>query len=138
MIWIGVDTGKHTGLAVWDSVERRLLQVETLPIHRALKAVEGYASQLGREDLIVVFEDARQRKWYGSGDTACKAQGAGSVKRDATIWEDFLKDEGIRYWAVAPVKGATKWTSDRFKQATGWTGRTTEHSRDAGLLVYNR
>lgn len=135
MICIGIDPGTHTGVAVWDTREGKFLSLETLPIHRALSMVLHMAEE---HDLQVVFEDARQRTWFGHGDTNAKAQGAGSVKRDCSIWEDFCKDYGIPYWAKPPVKGATKVSADYFKMVSHYQGRTSEHSRDAAMLVIGR
>lgn len=144
MICIGIDPGTHTGVAVWDSREGKFLSLETLPIHRALEKVKEmshpfwHMDRLYHDDIQVVFEDARQRKWFGHGDTSAKAQGAGSVKRDCSIWEDFCKDYGIPYWAKPPVKGATKVSAEYFKMISHYTGRTSEHSRDAAMLVIGR
>ena len=144
MICIGIDPGTHTGVAVWDTREGKFLSLETLPIHRALEKVKEMAhpfwhmDKLYHEDIQVVFEDARQRTWFGKGDTNAKAQGAGSVKRDCSIWEDFCKDYGIPYWAKPPVKGATKVSAEYFKMVSHYQGRTSEHSRDAAMLVIGR
>ena len=135
MICIGIDPGTHTGVAVWDTREGKFLSLETLPIHKALLRVLVLTSDQVAE---VVFEDARQRTWFGKGDTNAKSQGAGSVKRDCSIWEDFCRDYGIPFQAKPPVKGATKVTSDYFKMVSGWTGRTSEHARDAAMLVIGR
>ena len=137
MICIGIDPGTHTGVAVWDTREGKFLSLETLPIHRALAKVQVIA-EWDKKNLQVVFEDARQRTWFGKGDTNAKAQGAGSVKRDCSIWEDFCKDYGIPYWAKPPVKGATKVSADYFKMVSHYQGRTSEHSRDAAMLVIGR
>lgn len=137
MICIGIDPGTHTGVAVWDTREGKFLSLETLPIHRAISKV-GFISEIHKGDVQVVFEDARQRTWYGKGDTNAKLQGAGSVKRDCSIWEDFCKDYGIPYWAKPPVKGATKVSADYFKMVSHYQGRTSEHSRDAAMLVIGR
>lgn len=135
MICIGIDPGTHTGVAVWDTREGRFLSLETLPIHKALLRVLVLTSDQVAE---VVFEDARQRTWFGKGDTNAKAQGAGSVKRDCSIWEDFCRDYGIPFQAKPPVKGATKVSAGYFKMVSGWTGRTSEHARDAAMLVIGR
>lgn len=134
MIYIGIDTGTHTGFAVWDDVKKKLVEVDTLPIHQALQRVLHYVDQ---DEVFVVFEDARQRTWFGEKSSA-KLQGAGSVKRDCSIWDDFLTDYGIEFRAVPPQKGCTKWDAKYFKLVTGWKGRTSEHSRDAAVLVYGR
>ena len=135
MKWIGIDPGTHTGLAVWDDKKRELTSLETLPIHKALARVLAIS---GSDEVFVIFEDARQRTWFGKGDTNAKAQGAGSVKRDCSIWEDFCKDYGIPYWAKPPGKGMTKVTSDYFRTISGYQGRTSNHARDAAMLVIGR
>lgn len=139
MLIIGIDTGTKTGFAVYDTLKKKLIDVNTLPLHRALRLVLSYNKE---NYLHVVFEDARKRKWIpNSGDPrkeAGRRMGAGAVKRDAAIWEEFLIDEGIPYTAVAPRKGATKWSPGYFARVTGWSKRTSEHSRDAALLVYGR
>lgn len=141
MLYIGIDTGVHTGLAVWESECKAFDAIATLPIHQALDRVRRLHDAYG-EELVVVFEDARQRKYLprerNASEYRGRLQGAGSVKRDAGIWEDFCKDLGIRYEAVAPKAGLTKWNEKLFKAATGWEGRTSNHARDAALLVFNR
>lgn len=137
---IGIDPGTHTGIAVWNRDRTALEDVDTMPIHRALDYVRRYAAGCGN-DLAVYFEDARQRKWYGTRtakEDRNKLQGAGSVKRDSTIWEDALKDWGIPFHAVAPKHNTTKMTQEFFRSLTGWKGRTSEHSRDAAMLVFGR
>lgn len=137
MICIGIDTGKHTGFAVWDTEKRQLDFVDTIPIHEALLRIWSQR----HANVEVYFEDARQRKWYGTRtakEDRNKLQGAGSVKRDSTIWEDALKDWGIPFHAVAPKHNVTKMTPEFFRALTGWKGRTSEHSRDAAMLVFGR
>lgn len=144
MIWIGIDTGRDTGFAVWDSRRGKLLAVETLRIHQAMREVlrwRIYAGQTGTS-LRVVFEDARRRKWLprerSLSEFKGRAMGAGSVKRDATVWQDFLEDERIPYTHPGPSSGMTKWEEPQFRAVTGWKGRTSYHGRDAALLVFGR
>jgi hypothetical protein len=140
VICIGIDPGTHTGVAVWDTREGKFLSLETLPIHRAMTFILKWslkAEDTGQE-IQVVFEDARQRTWFGKGNVSAKMQGAGSVKRDCSIWEDFLRDRGIPFWAKPPGKGMTKVTTDYFRMISGYQGRTSEHARDAAMLVIGR
>lgn len=137
MIFIGVDTGTHTGVAIWNSDERQFIDIKTLHLHKALNLVTTICQVWKRENVIILFEDARQRKWFGRNSNA-KIQGAGSVKRDAVIWEEFCTDNKIPYRAMPPARGATKLTEDYFKKLTGWKGRTSEHARDAAMIVFGR
>lgn len=138
MTFIGIDTGTKTGFAVWDG--KRFLEIETLKLWQALDRVRRMKEQ--GEDITVVFEDARQRKWLprekSISEYRGKMIGAGSVKRDAVIWEEFCIDNGIKFFSVPPAKGLTKWSSQTFSEVTGWKGRTSNHGRDAALLVYGR
>lgn len=138
MIWIGIDTGVNTGVAVWDSASRTFLAIEGKAIHEALQFVMWKGEQ---GDVKVVFEDARQRTWYGTRteeEDRAKLQGAGSVKRDCKIWEDALTDWGIPFQKVAPKNNMTKLSAEAFSRLTGWKGRTNEHGRDAAMLVFGR
>lgn len=132
MIVIGIDPGVHTGYAAFDMELGRLSSVKTVKIHQAMQ----YVLEVKAAGMLhsVTFEDARLRKWLGSKGREA-LQGAGSIKRDCSIWADFLGDHGIAYRAVAPQAGATKWGAEQFAKAFGWAGRTSEHARDATLLV---
>ena len=96
---------------------------------------------LHKDELVVRVEDPRQRTWFGTErmtreEERKKLQGVGSVKRDATILEDFLKDLGVKFEMVAPKMNVTKLTQETFKRYTGWKKLTNEHGRDAAMLVF--
>lgn len=141
MIYVGIDTGVHTGYAVYDSKIKQLTAVGTDKIHNVMQLVSGLrevAVEKG-EKMRVRIEDARKRTWYGfhtAKEDRARLQGAGSVKRDAQIWEDFLTDLGVDFEMVAPKNNATKLTAESFRKLTGWNGKTNEHGRDAAMLVY--
>lgn len=130
MYRVGIDPGKTTGYAIVKNGE--LQKIGEGLIHQVF-AVVLELKDMG--DLHVVVEDARQRKWFGTSDYAkAKAQGAGSVKRDCVIWEDFLKDNGISFQMVHPT--LTKISPEFFEKLTGIkTLKTKTHMRDAAMLV---
>ena len=141
MIYIGIDTGVHTGYAVYDSRIQQLTAVGTDKIHNVMQLVSGLndVSKEKGDNIRVRVEDARKRTWYGfhtAKQDRARLQGAGSVKRDAQIWEDFLTDLCVDFEMVAPKNNATKLTAESFRKLTGWTGKTNEHGRDAAMLVY--
>lgn len=141
-IHIGIDPGVKTGYAEWDATARRLVVVNTLRIDQAMDRVR-HLVDLG-ELHSVTFEDARLRTWFGSADARQARsgpgirEGVGSVKRDCTIWAEFLGAHGIAYRAIKPTSGATKWKPDYFAKVTGWAARTSEHARDAAVLVFGK
>ena len=136
---IGIDTGVNTAVAVWDIRRKQFIHVETTMIHRALLYVWEFMTKCEQQgaSFYVRVEDARKRNWFGPR-SEYKLQGAGSVKRDSKIWEDFLSDYRISYEMVAPQRqqGLTKMSAAAFKQMTHYTGKTTEHARDAAMLVF--
>jgi hypothetical protein len=85
--------------------------------------------------IRIILEDARLRTWFGEKGREA-LQGAGSIKRDCSIWCEFAELHGIALKSVKPAKGATKWDAETFKRVTGWKERTNEHARDAAMLVY--
>ena len=141
MYCIGIDPGKHTGIAVWNTKGQHFFYIDTLFIHDALHYVRSFSKE-GHDDVRVYFEDARRRQYLPKERNASeyrgKLMGAGSVKRDSVIWQDALTDWGIPFEMVPPRAGATKWDADTFARITGYKGRTSNHARDAALLVYGR
>lgn len=141
-LYIGIDPGTHTGVAVWSKTERRLWMVDTMTITQAMKTVEDYVCNFDSEgnklyEVVVYIEDARKRSWFGSSNRE-KLQGAGSVKRDCAIWETFCDELGLECCKIAPKHNTTKLTASQFKVLTSWQGRTSEHGRDAACLVFGR
>ena len=131
---IGIDTGVNTGVAIWRPKYKDFIKIESVQIHKAIFDIKEWSMF---HNILVRIEDARLRKWIPKGRGREVLQGVGSVKRDAKILEDLCKDLGIDYELVAPKKNRTKLTSDAFKSLTGWEKQTNEHSRDAGMLVFN-
>ena len=133
-IVIGIDTGTHTGFAVWDCSQRKFLRVESMSIHRAMEEVLKYFAQF-KHTLFVRFEDPRLRKFRHRKSWKLVPAGE-SIARDCAIWDDFLKDHKIPYASMAPKRGMTKVDPNHFRKWTGWQGKTDDHSRDAAMLVY--
>lgn len=129
-----IDTGVNTGYAVFDLDKEKFITISTMKIHTAMFNVKDIQESIN----YVIVEDARLAT-FGRKRAVdqLKAQGAGSIKRDAKIWEDYLNDLGIKYKMKRPKKSLTKVNANDFKKITGWTGRTSQHARDAAMLIYN-
>lgn len=134
LIRIGIDPGSKTGIAAYLVQTKKLILCETDSIVGAMKTVEDLLS-VEDNQLELWFEDARKRKWFGDSGRE-KLQGAGSVKRDSKIWQEFCEFHQIPYSAIPPRQIKTKMNTTVFKRITGWEGRTSEHARDAGSMVF--
>ena len=133
MIIVGLDPGKETGFAACKLGVDGYFIVDTYRIHRAMQKILEFKES--GMDLYVRFEDAR--KWRSHGKHVYgKDQGAGSIKRDCSIWEDFLADHGIPFESVNLTASLKKIDVGVFQQLTGWKKRTSNHARDAALLIY--
>lgn len=131
--YIGIDTGVNTGYAIYNRETKSLEFVTCDTIHRFIINVYDYYITGDLKDILFVVEDARQVQF---NTDKMRAQGAGSVKRDAKIWEDYLKAIGANYMMVRPKKSITKLSASEFTAITGWTERTNSHARDAAMLVW--
>jgi len=140
MLVVGIDPGMHTGLAVWDTSSRQFVDIRCGGIIDAMDYLDGI--RLDRGIGLLVFEDARQRTWIPRErdirQVKGRAMGAGSVKRDCSIWEEWCKARKIQYIATRPRNGMTKLTDAYFRGITGYDRRTNEHGRDAAMLVFQR
>ena len=72
---IGIDPGTNTGFAVWNVKEQRLEVVTSMKIHQAMEDIKQSSYQ---NNILVIFEDARKRKWFGNSGRE-QLQGAGSM-----------------------------------------------------------
>jgi hypothetical protein len=137
--YIGIDCGVKTGMCVWSAFDKRIRHISTVKIHQAMAGVKFWHDGNPKE-IFVRVEDARKRTWvpWQENEKAerGKREGAGSVKRDAIIWEDFLEELGVDFEMVAPKDNKTKLTAEAFKAVTRYDGTTSEHARDAAMLVF--
>lgn len=132
-ILIGVDPGVHTGFALYDGES---LSLDTCSITRAMQKI-FILMQDDNCALHIFIEDARKRQWLGNSGRE-KLMGAGSIMRDSRIWEDFCNEQNIAYTLVPPKYNRTKLSAEQFGKITKYKGRTSEHARDAAMLVYGR
>ena len=131
MILIGIDPGVTTGIGIYCTQQEQLIYCSSTNIINAFEIV----LQHKRECRLLRIEDARLRKFFGNSGRE-KLQGAGSVKRDCSIWEAFCKRHDIRFELVAPRNNKTKLDAKTFNKFTGFEGITNSHARDAAMLVY--
>lgn len=136
MILIGIDTGVSTGFAL--SIDGKFQSIDTESIlsaqERVLNIVNNIVGSDGM-DVIVCIEDVRLRKWVQKGVGNERMQGVGSVKRDCSIWQEFCERNGIQHIFVAPKAIQTKLSEKDFHVITKWPYKTSEHARDAAMMI---
>ncbi|ULJ66664.1 hypothetical protein [Wielerella bovis] len=142
-ILIGIDAGTNTGFALGYSGSLKI--VCRLKIHEAMERVKNeiiYA-KVSNKTVWVRVEDARKGR-IPPKTGAEVLQGVGSVKRDCTIWEDFLTQlkadfgDVLMFEMVAPLKNPyRKINQTEFQKMTGYEKQTNEHGRDAAGLIWD-
>jgi hypothetical protein len=146
---IGIDAGTNTG---WAVVENGVLT--TLKNYKIFVAMEELL-QYPPDETWVVVEDARKRTIFSKSAMAVygklqrggaikmaeykvltqSSQGAGSVKRDCAIWEDYLTTKGYAFEMFTAGSKKTKISKDFFHKVAKWEGNSSEHARDAAWMI---
>lgn len=131
---VGIDPGTKTGVAVWDTVNLEWWLIST----KTQTEVYEMLRELSQNYKLYLRIEEPSKGWYGK-NAHKRLQGAGSVKRDAKIWKENCIQNNWPYQMVKPVKGMTKssLTKETWQKITGYTGRTSNHARDAAMLVFN-
>lgn len=145
--YIGIDPGKKTGYAVWDSEEKEFVTIGTITFWKVVVEVdkmlnyEEYYHDIGNNLTVVVempgrFLYARHRNVNHKTELNI-AHKSGGTYREAELLIERFESLGLRVIAVRPSKKSqTKLTAETFKRLTGYTARTSEHGRDAAMLVF--
>lgn len=125
MIQIGIDPGIHTGFAVAEG--GKLVRLQTLDFWKVYHIVCGLIDEHG--SLRVVIEVSKVKvNWHGPK----AAHDVGAVRRESMLLADGLELAGAQVERVHPPGGVD---AAVFAQITGWTKRTNEHNRIAGMLA---
>jgi hypothetical protein len=112
----------------------------TLDFWRAIAFIESYKS--AGVPISVVMEDPNgNRPVFNRGVQGRRAskiaQNVGANKRDAILIWEYCVNHGIAIQRITPTaKSITKLSSEQFNKITGWAARTSEHARDAAMLVW--
>ena len=130
--YIGIDPGTTTGIAIWNSKEKKFEYIYSGGILEVMKKLEVYAV-FGKN--LFVIENPNLRKWYGVNSKG-KEQGAGSIKRDFSIWKEWFQIMDVEFIEVNPKDLRTKMDAKSFRNHTKWEERTNSHSRDAAMMVF--
>jgi hypothetical protein len=139
---IGIDGGTKTGVAVWDVSGRLFQHVKTIDFWEAYHWI---CEVFKPAETVIYIEDPSKNPpvWKRPGmkdhEYYKKCQHVGAVKRESLLMMKGLERQEFEVKAIRPQKGSfTKMKSAAFKHVTKYKGRTSEHSRDAAMLVFQR
>ena len=150
-LYIGIDPGVKTGIAIWRTSPPALLDVATADFFGTCRMLSKVIDPTRKTNVTVVIEDPnliegvyRQRvaaviksRQFHQMQTLLKiAQNVGMNKRDAQLLIQYCESLGFRVIKVKPTN--TKRTAKEFKQLTKYSVTTSQHARDAAMLVFGR
>lgn len=140
--YIGIDPGATTGFALWLPNEK-LLKLQSFDFWDTVYELNNYFT-LYEQRLLVVIEAAWKIKTsYRRHDDESPQRGmlkinrnVGSANREAELLAQYVKRNQVQILEITP--NARKIGCVQFRQLTGYTGQTNQHTRDAGMLVWGR
>lgn len=130
---IGIDPGTKTGIAVWDRASNDFALIGTFTVIQALMKLKPFM-----DSCFIRCENPNTWKPFNGRDKESlnRMQGAGSVKRDFAIWKEIAEYYALPFEPVSLHSSQKKVNVDYFKKITGIKTRTSEHARDAAMMVF--
>lgn len=150
MIYIGIDPGKHTGVAVYSSYIKELVYFGTHDFWGAEMEIREHIVHENTSNICAVIENPALNKGiYSRYSKAIKGAknpkgvengiraGVAKNSRDAQLWIEYFKRLGIKVIEFKPNGKSPKWSEAYCKKITGETVKS-EHSRDAIKMIFGR
>lgn len=130
---LGIDPGAHTGVARIEGGQ--LVSLQTIEPHEIERTLRAQAPDR------VVFEDSRLQshvwtKADGIAKVAKIARNVGEIDAWCRLITAVCGELGIPAHGISPKSKGAKIKEAAFIEATGWQGRSNEHTRDAAMVAY--
>lgn len=133
MIVLGIDPGARTGIAIFaGGVLSELKTVTPHQIHAMLSDTKPSR---------VIFEDSRleSHTWtqVKSRPAALKmARNVGEIDAWCKLIVGLCETLKIPAHSISPQGKGAKLDAAKFAAATGWTGKSNQHERDAAIVAW--
>lgn len=145
-LYVGIDPGANTGIAEWDGKEFTHMATYTFweAIYYLMTILD--CARARNLDMIIYIEDpnlnpaTHDHQETKSNIREKISQNVGSNKRDAQLLIEYC-EKWMKYKVhrIKPSKySASKLSAEKFRTQTGYTKQTSQHVRDAAMLVYQR
>jgi hypothetical protein len=130
---LGVDPGAHTGIAVFK--DGALWKLETIEPHQIADYIKA------AKPVRVIFEDSRLTSFMftqvKSRPAALKmARNVGEIDAWSRVITSVCAELGIACHGISPASKGAKLSAETFTRATGWTGASNQHTRDAAMCAW--
>lgn len=130
---LGIDPGAHTGVARIEGGQ--LVSLQTIAPHEIERTLREATPDR------VIFEDSRlQSHTWTRGKsiaaTAKMARNVGQVDAWCSLITAVCGELGIPAHGISPKSKGAKIKEAAFIEATGWQGRSNEHTRDAAMVAW--
>jgi len=136
---IGIDPGVKNGFA---KLSDSLIELSTLSFWKLINWFDSRKSFF--PDMRIHIEDPTANRPVfnrnvGKGSMLKIAQNVGENKCMAKLLFQYFEINGIEYHRHRPTKKSmTKLNAVQFEKVTGLKQRSSEHSRDACMLIWHR
>ena len=133
---IGIDAGKHTGIAIFEN--NNLIELKSLNTYQTIYFIQQNADRI----KCIVIEDSTQQSYIWGADQmnrksfGRRARNTGSVDGKLDVYKEMCKELKIEVIPISPLKKGKKWTHAEFKvYFPEYKGTTNQHERDAVKCV---
>ncbi len=143
---LGIDAGVNTGVAFYNKEAKEIEWITTVDFWECIDIVKDTHKIYGDEFEVIIEDTSQNRPVFEKKLDGSKlkaklkiAQNVGANKREATLMIEYFIKNDIHYITVRPSKFSfTKLNKETFFKYTKYAGKTNEHGRDAGMLVWGR
>ena len=135
---VAIDPGTTTGMSIYEKKRNALIWCEQMKIHEAILSIMSIVRKNEALNIHIIVEDARNISGMYSNK-----MGAGSIRRDCSIWEDYLNDitkkhKNVHTSYLRPTGNRfLKMEAEAWKKYVNWEGKAPgEHARDSATYLF--
>ena len=142
---IGIDPGRNNGYAFWNCAVQKFEKLKTFDFWDLINELEQEAV-LDRVKEIHIEAPFKNKPLFlkrfdpkSIAKTLKTAQDVGGNKMIAKLIIEKCEQLGFKVIQRQPTKRSyTKVNKEWFNKTTGWNGQSSEHSRDAAMLIFGK
>ena len=140
MIILGIDTARGWALVEVSGRTKRVITAGTVPgVEQMIEKIHELSSDT--DISVVLIEKSTSTHIFerpGTSPAVMRkiAFNVGqNIEKAESIYR-YCKSLGLKAQFVVPLKGGTKLSPEQLKRITGYSGRTSNHARDAIMVAF--